>query len=138
MDLTKEYPRSPRERIGGYVHLARMIDKARAKACGTLGEYIYPCPLDESLLSFLGIDAETFLQAVKDRDDPQVLAWLDRNTKRPGDEAVEKWNRAFLDRKPQDRGSMEHFIKLRDKVAPNRTDITTWVDLLDLEEGRCP
>ncbi|MEK6576069.1 MAG: DUF5069 domain-containing protein [Nitrospirota bacterium] len=30
LDLTKEFPRSPKEKLGGHVHLARMIDKARA------------------------------------------------------------------------------------------------------------
>ena len=41
LNLSKEYPRSPKQRLGGYAHLCRMIDKARAKAAGTIGEYIY-------------------------------------------------------------------------------------------------
>ena len=53
MDLRNSYPRSVHEPLGGYVHLGRMIDKARAKHAGTLGEYIYPCPLDHRLLDFL-------------------------------------------------------------------------------------
>src|SRR5437867_9676342 len=52
-DLTKEYPRSSRELLGGYAHLARMIDKARAREAGVNGPYFYPCPLDTTLLSFL-------------------------------------------------------------------------------------
>ncbi|MBI5777374.1 MAG: DUF5069 domain-containing protein, partial [Nitrospirae bacterium] len=44
MDLRKNYPRSPREKLAGYVHLPRMIDKCRASLAGTEGDYIYPCP----------------------------------------------------------------------------------------------
>src|SRR5437879_13867219 len=54
-DLTKEYPRSSRELLGGYVHLARMIDKARARGAGGNGAYIYRRPLDKTLLSFLEV-----------------------------------------------------------------------------------
>ncbi|MEO5656188.1 MAG: DUF5069 domain-containing protein, partial [Nitrospiria bacterium] len=50
LDLSREVPRSPRDRLGGLVHLGRMIDKARAKSAGTLSDYLYPCPLDQVLL----------------------------------------------------------------------------------------
>ena len=136
LDLTREYPRSPREKLGGYVHLARMIDKARAKAAGTLGEYICPCPLDQLLLQFLNIPNDAFCEAVKERDDGEILDWLKKNAKTPGPDDVKNWNQAFLSRKPQSDEGMRHFLEIRNKFAPQRTDITTWVDLLDLEEGR--
>ena len=51
-DLTKEYPRSPRETLGGYVILARCIDKCRAFLLGQNGEYnYYPCSLVHCKLS---------------------------------------------------------------------------------------
>jgi hypothetical protein len=40
-DLTKQAPRSPRVRLGGYAILPRMIDKGRAALAGMLGEYNY-------------------------------------------------------------------------------------------------
>jgi hypothetical protein len=46
MDLTKQYPRSPYEKVGGYMMLGKTSDKARAKHQNALGEYIYDCPLD--------------------------------------------------------------------------------------------
>jgi len=55
-DLTQHPPRSPRVRLGGYVHLARLLDKARAFAAGKPGEYVYPCPLDQRFFAFTGID----------------------------------------------------------------------------------
>lgn len=41
MDLTKDYPRSPREQLDGIMILPRAIDKARAQLEGKLGEYLY-------------------------------------------------------------------------------------------------
>ena len=57
-DLSKEPPRSPRTRIGGYALLARMADKGRAALNGTPGEYHFNCPLDQMLFSFKGVNAE--------------------------------------------------------------------------------
>ena len=53
MNLTKEYPRSPYEKVGGYAMLGRTIDKARAKLENALGEDMYDCPLDQLLFEFL-------------------------------------------------------------------------------------
>ena len=39
LDLTKTFPRSPREKIAGLAHLPRMIDKARALENGSITEY---------------------------------------------------------------------------------------------------
>jgi hypothetical protein len=38
-DLSQHPPRSPRARLGGYVHLPRLLDKARAHLAGRMGEY---------------------------------------------------------------------------------------------------
>jgi hypothetical protein len=54
-DLTKQPPRSPRVRLGGYVILPRMLDKGRATVAGKHGEYRYACPLDGRFLEFAGI-----------------------------------------------------------------------------------
>jgi hypothetical protein len=55
-DLTKQPPRSPRVRLGGYAILPRMLDKGRALLAGQAGEYNFACPLDQQLLQFAGID----------------------------------------------------------------------------------
>jgi len=136
LDLRRQPPRSPKERMGGYVHLARMIDKARAKAAGLLGEYIYPCPLDRALLDVLEVDAETFLAVARDHHDEAVVGWLNEHAAQRSPDDAETWNRAFLAKRPTDEAGRRHFLEIRDRVAPGRTDVGTWVDLLDLEEGR--
>src|SRR5436309_2709450 len=59
-DLTKEPPRSPKMRVGGYAILGRTTDKCRALLWGNLGEYHFDCPLDNMLFGFKGIKGENF------------------------------------------------------------------------------
>jgi hypothetical protein len=136
LDLTRQFPRSPREKFGGYVHLARMLDKARAKAAGTHGEYIYPCPLDQALLEFTKIDPDAFYKEAQARDDREFLLWFKENAKPKSSAEIENWNQTFLNRKPRNEDSLRRFTEIRNRLAPHRTDITCWPDLLDLEEGR--
>ncbi len=43
-------------------------------------------------------------------------------------------NGKILDRKP-DAETMAEFLDQRNQIDPTRTDVTTWADLRDLEEG---
>lgn len=136
LDLTKAFPESPRKTVGGYVHLARMRDKARAKAAGTVGEYNYPCPLDKRLLEFLEIKDAVFYDAAQKLDDAKLADWVKQNARKRNPEEIHQWNEAFLSRQPDNPESLQYFLSLRNKIAPEREDVRTWVDLLDLEEGR--
>src|SRR5437899_7491794 len=81
-DLTKQPPRSPRTRLGGYVILPRMLDKCRATIAGKAGEYKYACPLDERFLEFAGIDPKALKKEVgKERSDGEILAWIESNAR---------------------------------------------------------
>ena len=137
MDLRVRYPRSLREQLAGYVHLGRMIDKCRAVLAGTQGDYIFPCPLDQRLLEFTGLTSDQFLQAVKARPhDEAVVDWfLKAAVPRHATES-DAWNRTMLTLGPDTDEKRAHFKALRDAVDPGRPDITTWADLLDLEEKR--
>jgi hypothetical protein len=136
LDLNRVYPRSPKQLLGGYAHLGRMLDKARAKAAGTLGEYIYPCPLDQALLEFLGLDADAVFDVAKQRTDDEVVRWVQERATPRAAQDITAWNQTFFARKPTDEKKLQYFLDTRNRVAPRRTDVTTWVDLLDLEEGR--
>ena len=60
--MSNEFQPRPRDLvIGGIPWIARMSDKARAKSDGTVGDYIYPCPIDRRVLVELGLSAEEFL-----------------------------------------------------------------------------
>lgn len=137
MDLRKGFPRSMRVTLEGHVHLARMIDKCRAVLAGTEGEYIYPCPMDERLMDFAGITAEQFTATVKDNaTDAGVAEWFRRTAKPHSQAELDEWNRMMLNRGPSTPEKQASFNRYRDAVDPSRTDLISWADLQDLEEGR--
>ena len=136
MDLRSHYPRSVREKLAGYVHLARMIDKCQATLAGTHGDYIYPCPLDNRLLEFAGITAEQFTEAVGGRSDQAVAESFRKTAKPRSADEIEQWNEMMLTRGPDTEEKWAYFRKQRDAIDPSRTDITAWADLLDLDEKR--
>jgi hypothetical protein len=113
-----------------------MVDKARAKSAGTLGEYIYPCPLDQALLEFLKLDADAVLDVATRNTDDEVLRWVQQHAVPHSANDIAAWNQTFFGRKPTDEKKLQYFLETRNRIAPHRTDVTTWVDLLDLEEGR--
>lgn len=60
--------------LGGIPWLARVSDKARAKADGTIGEYIYPCPIDQRFLKAAGISPDEFIEiAVSAKTDDELV-----------------------------------------------------------------
>jgi uncharacterized protein DUF5069 len=140
MDLTKNFPRSPKEKMAGLVMLARTADKARASNKGTLGEYHYDCPLDEEVFNFLGINEADFAKRADELNDAQLEDWVRTKfltKKTPAD--IDKFNEEFLADAPAPNSeSEERFLKTRNKIDPSRTDVVTWPGLLDLEEGRSP
>jgi uncharacterized protein DUF5069 len=138
MDLTKEYPRSAHDKLAGVVMAARTADKARAELAGTTGEYNYDCPMDNGLFSFLGVDGASFLDAVKNaKDDAGIEAYLRPIVEKKTPAEVDAFNTEFVSHKPEPNSEGEgYFLNLRNSVAPDRTDVTTWADLLDLDEKR--
>lgn len=137
IDLTNSYPRGPRERLAGVSMLARTIDKARAQLAGTLGEYVYDCPMDRQLFATLGIANDEFLEVVsRSPDDIAVVAWLRGRDAIPEGEALDAHNESIEHWAPKSAESQARFERQREVLAPGRADITTWTDLLDVEEGR--
>ena len=136
MDLTKQYPRSVSAKWQGVVQLARAIDKGKAKANGQLGEYNYDCPMDQAVFEFLGIDGEALLEVIRNaKSDAEIETYTRPFVAAKSAEEIARWNREWLGHEPSGE-SREYFLNLRSQVAPDRTDVTTWADLLDLDEKR--
>jgi hypothetical protein len=135
-DLTKQPPRSPRVRLGGYVILPRMLDKGRALLASKSGEYKYACPLDQWFLDFAGVDPEALLRQLKTgKGDGEILEWIHANAglKRT-DSEIAAWSTQAEQRGPSDPESREYFNGLHTKAAPKREDVATWFDLLDVDD----
>ena len=133
-DLTKFPPRSPRVRLGGYVILPRMLDKGRATLAGKNGEYHYACPLDERFLEFAGIDPKALKKELA-KSDTEVLAWIEKHARhKRSPQEIAAWSAFTEQRAPSDVESREFFNGIHKSVAPKREDITTWFDVLDLDD----
>jgi hypothetical protein len=137
LDLTQRPPRSPRARLGGYVLLPRMLDKGRATLLGKNGEYHFNCPLDQRILSFLGVEA-TALKAelAAGKGDSEILEWINANAKNKRSEwEIEQWS-SYVDRRgpTSDAETLTFFAGMVGQITKTREDINTWSDLLDLDD----
>ena len=136
MDLTEEYPRSVRDKWQGVVQLGRTIDKGKAQARGNVGEYHYNCPMDQAVFGFLGIDHERLLDTIRNAtSDPEIEGFTRPFVAAKSSDEIERWNREWLSHEPEG-PSRKAFLDLRAEIAPDRSDVTTWPDLLDLDEKR--
>jgi hypothetical protein len=135
-DLTQHPPRSPRVRLGGHVILPRILDKGRAVLTGKNGEYKYACPLDQRFLEFAGIDPEKLKQQLaQGKTDGEILEWIyTASTTKPTPTDIDAWSTQQERRVPTDPDSRQFFNELHSQIAPNRTDIATWFDLLDVDD----
>jgi Domain of unknown function (DUF5069) len=92
-DLTKDYPRSPRDTLSGYVIAARTLDKCRATLAGTAGEYHFDCPLDNFFFSFTEILAGDFKDFVASGvKDEAVAKWIEEKAKKRSRIEIIRWN----------------------------------------------
>ncbi len=135
-DLTRHPPRSPRVRLGGYAHLPRLIDKARAHAAGKNGDYHYNCPFDQRFFAFTGLAHEAFLSEVKaGKSDTELLAYVNQASQPKHQPCeIEAWS-AWMDRlTPSSAEGRSYFTEVHRKNAPEREDIVTWFDWLDLDD----
>ncbi len=136
-NLTQRPPRSPRVRLGGYVILARILDKGRAELAGTAGEYKYHNPMDRHWFRFTGVTPEVLKeQLAAGKGDGEILAWLDEHapTKRAAWE-IAAWSAYHNERGPDgDVETLEFFAARVGACSKTREDVKTWFDYLDLDD----
>jgi hypothetical protein len=135
-DLTKRPPRSPRVRLGGLVILPRMLDKGRATLAGTVGDYHFDCPLDGQVKSFLDFDAEELkARLAAGAGDGEALEWILANSKNKRTSAeIAAWSRHTEQTAPGNLKLRGFIQETHEQIAPDRTDIHTLFDLLDLDD----
>lgn len=138
-DLAREYPRSPRDTLAGYVIAARSLDKCRASLAGTLGDYRWPSYIDRLFFEFAGIGAEAFSAVVATgASDEQVAVWIGQQAApRPRIDVI-KWNNRQRETRlselpDKNQEFMEDYIP---KFTPKNRPVYCWFDVYDLEEKR--
>ena len=133
------FPRSPYERLGDYVHLPRLIDKARLHQKGLLNGYNYKTVgFDKHLLGFLKIDPDAFEKAANElENDAAVLEWIRRHGQTHSSAEIEQWNQAMISRHPDTAVKKARFVHfLKEAGGEGRKDIKTYFDLIEFDEGR--
>jgi hypothetical protein len=134
----KEFPRSPRTTLGGYVLAARAVDKCRAVLAGTEGEYHSNCPLDQIWLKFAQINYDPFKAFVATgATDNEIEEWIRSSSKKSRTEII-TWNNQQRDLHisalpPQIQEYMEDYIA---KYIPRNRVVYHWFDVYDIEEQR--
>ncbi len=141
MDLTREVPRSPYEKLGGIVFLPRSIDKGRADLAGLLGEYVSREGRSERLFEFLGVTANEFVEALSDRPtDEAVWDWISEHMTPHTSEEIADFNRQMCESSPESGTDVWTWPQFREFLTAigqgHRKDITRHFDRLDLDEGR--
>lgn len=106
----KTFPRSGREPLGGALWLARLFDKARASAAGTIFDYIYPCPMDKGVMERWGISPDEFDEAIASQTtDEAIRDWLMARTTPERIAGANRWlldeKKANLDRQDSEEGT---------------------------------
>jgi len=134
-DLTKEAPRSPRVRIGGYAIIGRTIDKCRALLHTNIGDYHYDCPLDNFLFGFKGVTGDAFKEQVAaGSSDEELAAWITANGTPKTPEEITAWSDSVESANPaKDPEKREWFQGELAKLDldPENTTLFDWLEADD-------
>jgi hypothetical protein len=134
-DLTKEAPRSPRVRIGGYAILARTYDKCCALLAGNIGEYHFDCPLDNMLFGFKGVKGDDFKAEVETGASDEAMAkWLDSHGETKTLEEVKAWSDEVEATNPYNNPEKREWFEEQVKphgLDPAKTTLFDWLDVDD-------
>lgn len=143
--VTSNYPRSPKVLLGGMAHLARFIDKIRLRHAGQIQDYNYiTVGFDKYLLDFLQIKGEDLDQRVlQGGTDEEILAWVETRARPLTVDEIRQWNDRILTGGPKDDAARLRFQTRLAEVAKKRgvpveqlPRAATWVDVIELDEGR--
>jgi hypothetical protein len=134
-DLTKEAPRSPRLRVGGYAILARTYDKCRAFLGGNIGEYHFDCPLDNMLFGFKGVKGDDFKAEVeKGASVEEMAGWLDSHGNKKTPDEVKAWSDEVESSNPyNDPEKRDWFVEQVTvyNLDPAKTTLFDWLEVDD-------
>ena len=135
--------RSPRESLGGYILLPRLIDKVRLFAKGELPQ-TYAAnllgtdyTLDGQFIAFTGLNAEALRQAImSSRSDEEVLAWVREHAKPVTELDKQVWAEQIERYRPN--AALTDYRRRAYPELATRIDVSSLsvLDLIDMDEGR--
>ncbi len=142
---TAQYPRSPKEQVGGLCHLGRLIDKIHMRNAGLIQDYNYlTIGFDKYLLDKLEIQGTDLEKRVlQGGTDEEIADWVKANGKTLTDEEKAQWNEMVLNGGPKNDQAQQRFNAKIEAVAEKRgvsvdqlPKVSTWADCIELDEDR--
>jgi Domain of unknown function (DUF5069) len=134
-DLTREAPRSPRIRVGGYAILGRTIDKCRALVAGNIGEYHFDCPVDNMLFGFKGVKGDDFkAQIEQGASDQEMVEWLNQSGEEKTPEEIKRLGDEVIATRPYDDPERRDWFAEQVKplgLDPAKTTLFEWLEVDD-------
>lgn len=125
-DLRVQPPRSPYEKLNGFVLLPRTIDVCRAHLTHKLGHYKFNGPLDQKLFAFKDIDPEDFERSVaRGLTDEEIGHWFISHGTDKKKREITMWSKSFEGRLDSiERDDAESFAnKVVDNPVFHKSDL---------------
>ena len=133
--------RSPAAQVGGLVYFGRMVDKIRLHHDGQLpAEYVsnLGTGFDERCVHFLRVSYRHLVDRVHSSNhaDEQLLAWALTEGRHPDEQEIEVWNEFMRKRGWKDTASDLLVRRKQENGLADRSDIETFFQFIDADEGR--
>jgi len=135
------HPRSPRETMDGWMHLPRYVDKIRLQLAGKLHPDYQPNlgkGFDGRWLNAAGLTHDQMVEKVKRSVcDGEICDWVRQNVRKSA-AAKTAHAQGMLAYPPVDDAAGQERLKMRmtQSGLQERTDIKSFVDYIDADEGR--
>ncbi len=126
--------------MSGWVHLPRFVDKIRLQLAGKLPpdyQENFTKGFDGAWLKAAGLDAAAFIEVVRTTvTDGEVCDWVQQNVKTSAADR-EAFNNFVLNRGRDNEEAKARLEQRKiDLGISHRTDVTTFVDMIDADEKR--
>ncbi|MEP4079763.1 DUF5069 domain-containing protein [Haloferula sp.] len=138
--MSTRYPCSPQLEIDGLIYFPRLCDKVRLMQDGQLGEDYHANlggGMDLWICQLLGVDYDALAEVVRNgADDAKALSWARENGSKRPDYEFAWWNAYMRTRGFRDDLSEKLAMRINESGFGERTDILTFMDYIDADEGR--
>jgi hypothetical protein len=135
---------SPYEKVGGLVWIPRMLGKVRLHASGQLPADYHPymgLGFDRRCVRFLGVGYEALVERVAaGGTDEEILEWCFATGRRPSEVEIHVWNEYMIKRGWRDTDAPSSDLQeYKEQYGlGHRSDILTYFDFYEVDEGRMP
>lgn len=138
----KQRPISAYQKLGGLYFLPRTLDKIRKHARGELHEEHHEFlgkGFDGRLCHFLGVSYEALkARVLAGGSDEEIFAWTQQHGRKLVDADLLIWNGFAAKRGWRDDATPGLERNKADSGLAHRTDLLTYFDYYEVDEGRAP